>query len=74
MTMPRSEETVVLMREIMDRLGTPTTAALTERLMAEGLVSYTESRKVARWVSGENTPDGLMTMKLLRLAGMVRRD
>lgn len=69
----RDESVVVFMREVMDCLGTPNAGALAERLLAEGIVSYTESRKVARWVSGENAPDHAMTLRLLELAKMVRR-
>jgi hypothetical protein len=64
----KDERTIVFMRGIMDDLGVANAGELATLLITEGVVTFTESRKVARWVTGENAPNHKMTLTLVELA------
>jgi hypothetical protein len=62
----------LFMREVMEHLEVTRPAELIDILVREGIVKASQTRKVSRWLSGENGPDFATTMALMDLAGLYR--
>lgn len=63
--------TVAFMEQVMTGIGVSSATDLADLLVREQLLHYRESRKVFKWVAGENHPDGKTTRMLLERAGLL---
>lgn len=64
-------ETIAFMERVMLAIGVDTPTALANLLVREGLLEFSEGRKVFKWARGESAPDHRATLMLLRRAGLL---
>lgn len=57
----------------MAAIGVENASQLVTLLIREGLLEYTEARKVFRWCTGESAPNHEATVMLLERAGLLVR-
>jgi hypothetical protein len=59
------------MQRVMAGIGVETPTELANLLVREGLLEFSEGRKVFKWASGESAPNHKATLMLLKRAGLL---
>ena len=64
-------EVIAFMKQVMLAIGVATPSELADLLVREGLLKFSEGRRVFKWAKGESAPNHKATLMLLRRAGLL---